>query len=282
MTRVFKSDAMRRLTKKCKSKRGTTLVELIATVAILAIVTSLSLEAMVIAGEEFRRVEALSECERSVSLFQENVNLYAKNATKIDLVDLSNDAAFGPGSTISDAVRWYWHNRNNDPTNPDPDFKLQDAENDPNDTYIDIFIYRSGEMTYKIVKYDETLLPTGIPFKEIVTFHNIKEIDWVCRTANSSVDTVLLDYAITSPTDFELLYSKKSGDTFDKDKYSSKEGAYSVMTGMVINNMESHTGGNQLRMSEDTSNFSSSVAEEDRYRGHLNFVVIRTVPRVAK
>ena len=47
-----KSGTIRRIGKKAKSKRGATLVELIATVAILAIVSSLSFQAIFIASEQ--------------------------------------------------------------------------------------------------------------------------------------------------------------------------------------------------------------------------------------
>lgn len=278
MTRLFKSDAMKRLTKKCRSKRGTTLVEMIATVAILSIVASLSLEAIAIAGEEFRRVKALSECERSISLFQENVNIYAKNAVRIDLVDVNSINGLPSGSDIGATIDWYKTYTRNGAL--DSDDVLQDAENDPSDSYIDVFIYRSGEMSYKIAKIEKNPLNNSMGLKELVTFHNIKEINWVCKQSLGSANSVILDYAITSPTDFELLYSQKPGDTFDTNNYSATEGAYSVMTGMVINNMDisGRRGAAQLRMCEDTSSFSTVGP----YKGDTNFVVIRTVPRVDK
>lgn len=274
MTRLFKSNAMKSLTKKCRSKRGVTLIEMIATVAILSIVASLSLEAIVIAGEEFRRVQALSECQRSISLFQENVNIYAKNAVSIDMVDTTGVASLGPSDDISDAITWYRDQRN---ASTD---KLQDAEYNVDDQYIDIFIYRSGEMSYKIAKYDKNPANMTSPLKELVTFHNIKEIDWVCKPSQGTYGSVIFDYVITSPTDFELLYSRKNVNTFDSTQYNRKRGSYSVMTGTVINNMKSSgiIGNYNLRMSEDTSGFTSP----DAYKGDLNFVVIRTVPRVGK
>ncbi|MEE0264952.1 MAG: hypothetical protein UD936_04925, partial [Acutalibacteraceae bacterium] len=232
-----------------------------------------------IAGEEFRRVQALSECQRSISLFQENVNIYAKNAISIDLVDTTGVASLGPGSDINDAITWY-RDKRNDIATP-PELRLQDAEYDIDDNYIDIFIYRSGEMSYKIAKYDENPVNYTMPFKELVTFHNIKEINWVCKPSQGTYGSVIFDYVLTSPTDFELLYSKKPVvNTFDSAQYSKKRGSYSVMTGMVINNMDTSgiIGKYNLRMSEDTSGFASP----DAYKGDLNFVVIRTVPREDK
>ena len=71
-----KSGTIRRIGKKAKSKRGATLVELIATVAILAIVSSLSFQAIFIASEEYQRATKISECQRSVSLMQRNLDKY--------------------------------------------------------------------------------------------------------------------------------------------------------------------------------------------------------------
>ncbi len=281
MKKELKSNAIKSFVKKCRSKRGFTLLEMITTVAILAIVSSLSFEAMVIASEEYRRVEALSECERSISLFQETVNTYAKNAAGIYLVDKSGETG-SIDDVISDYIDW----RNTDEDLDDP---LQDAENNPDNEYIDIFIYRSGEMTYNIAQYDQT---NGL--EPVVTINGVKSIDWSCKpsqiTTSYPKQKYILDYAVSAPTSFELLYSKTSGQTFQTDdakKYNRTEGVYSVMTGTVLNNMEnSPIGPDQLIMCEDTSGFYSTSEYVDNsdqlYKGDLNFVVIRTVPRVAK
>lgn len=283
MNRFIKTDAMKRLTKKVKNKRGATLVELIATVAILSIVASLSFEAIFMASEEYRRVSTMSECERSISLMQENLNLYAKNAENIIFVDNSSNAA----ATLTNTIEVYPAYR---ATSGDP---LQDAENQAGDDYIDLVLYRSGEFTYTIAKYTAV---TGQPVKweEIVTIGNIKEINLHLKKLKSSFDSgtqasYLLDYAIMSPTGFEMSYSRNgnltAGDLIteenadDKiDDYSSNEGLYSVMTGTVINNMDSWGGLNEIRISEDLPATSASSA----YKGDCNFVVIRTVPREAK
>lgn len=276
MNKLFKTEAMKRLKKSVKSKRGTTLIEMIATVAILAIVASLSFEAMFMASEEFRRVEALSEAERSISLLQDNLNMYAKNATGIKFVDNSG----GTYTDIDDAIQDYIYNASLPGHDP-----MQDAENNPADEYIDLFLYRSGDFTYTLGQYDQTKM-TNPQLKTIVEISNIKEINLLIKELSSSCNDAsgtnyLFDYAVVSPTGFEMLYSKKdtvsSGNVIDSSNYSSNDGSYSVMTGTVLNNIKSSSPGS-LRMSENTS----TLGVAGGYKGDLNFVVIRTVPREAK
>lgn len=278
MNRLFKTKAMKRLTKNIKSKRGATLVELIATVAILTIVASLSLEAMYIAAEEYRRVESISECERSISLLQDNLNLYAKNATYIKLVD---NSASGNSNVFEDLKDYRDEVTNNDPIEYD---NLEDAENTSTHKYIYIFLYRdpNNPFTYTIAKYTKS--PTTSPKLEpIVSISNIKEINFSIKKLQSSFNSNswLFDYAIISPTEFEMLYTKSDTleeDSLNTDEYSNIQGAYSVMNGTVINNEVEGTSTSQLRMCENLPATSTRAA----YDGSRNFIVIKTVPREAK
>ncbi len=279
MNRLLKTDAMKRLTKKIKNKRGATLVELIATIAILSIVASLSFEAMYMAAEEFRRVKSISECERSISLLQDNLNMYIKNASYIKLVD---STSLPTHYSINDCLNYYIHEVTN---NGDAYDNLEDAENVSTDKHIVIFLYRdpSKPFTYTLDKY--TVDPTyGPGWETIVTIDNIKEINFSLRQLQSSYDTKswLLDYAVMSPTDFEMLYSNAGtleADSLNTDEYSNTEGAYSVMTGTVINNKVYSTSASQLRMCE---NLPATPSGRPAYDGSRNFIVIKTVPREAK
>ena len=94
MIRVQKTKAIKRLSKNIRSKRGATLVELIATVAILSIVASLSLQAIIVAAEESQRVKIISESQRAISLIEKQINTYARNATRIDMVTYNELFAF--------------------------------------------------------------------------------------------------------------------------------------------------------------------------------------------
>lgn len=277
MNKLFKTEAMKRLKKSIKSKRGTTLVELVATVAILAIVASLSFEAMHMAAEEYRRAETISEAERSISLLQDNLNMYAKNATSIEFVDNSGESYLD----IEEAIRTYIYN-----SSLPGEIPMQDAENNASDEYIDLFLYRSGDFTYTIGKYVQSEYEPD----PIVEISNIKEINFSLKQLTSSFSngatdaSYLFDYAIVSPTGFEMLYSEKyavsSGEVLDSN-YSNEDGSYSVMTGTVLNNIKSNTsvsGSGNFKICEDLT----GVALGGSYKGDLNFVVIRTVPREAK
>lgn len=279
MNKLLKTEAMKRLTKRVKSKRGTTLIELIATVAILSIIASLSFEAMFMAAEEFRRVRAISESERSISLFQDNLNLYAKNAIDIEFVDNSADDTFLSSDTVYTALRKYIDLRSY--TEP-----LQDAERRTSHKYIDIFIYRSDDFKYTIGKYK---LGSNLP-ETILEVDNIKEVNFALKQLTSSFSNptksnYLLDYAVVSPTNFEMTAADKtavaSGDVIDEDNYSNKSGSYSVMTGTVLNNITDPsvaTSNHYLRICENLD----GVDSESDYKGDFNFVVIRTVKREAK
>ena len=272
---------MKNLTRKVKTKRGATLVELIAVIAILSIVAGLSVEAMYMAAEEYRRVRTVSESERSISLMQENIDLYAKNAVDIDFenYDTWDPSVYSVEGLLTNypTVR---------ATGSDP---LQDAENQPSDKYIDVVLYRSGDFKYTLCKY--TNVPgVGASWEEILTVSNIKEINLDMKKLDSSYSdsggtnaTYMLDYAIMSPTGFEMIYSENKNldvaDAINSGNYSSNEGLYSVMSGTVINNIESWGGATaDLRICENVPATSTTSA----YNGTLNFVVIRTVPREAK
>ncbi|MEE1124797.1 MAG: type II secretion system protein [Acutalibacteraceae bacterium] len=278
MNRLLKTKAMKRLTKNVKSKRGATLVELIATVAILTIVASLSLEAMYIAAEEFRRVESISECERSISLLQDNLNLYAKNATYIKLVD---NSASGNLNVFDDMYDYRKEVTLNAPIDYDD---LEDAENNSNHNYIYVVLYREPDnpFTYTLAKY--TKKTSEMPkWEPIVSISNIKEINFSIKKLQSShnSNSWLFDYAVIAPTEFEMLYTKANTlkeDSLDTDKYSNTEGAYSVMSGTVINNEVKGTSTSQLRMCENLP----ATATRGAYDGSRNFIVIKTVPREAK
>lgn len=285
MNRLCKTNAMNRLKRKIKSRRGATLVELVATMAILTIVASLSFEAMFIAAEEYRRVASLSECERSISLLQENLNLYVKNASYIRLVD-ANDPKYESCVTVGDAMYTYIESTIDSEEKYDD---LQDAEHVDGHNYIYIFLYRSGPFTYKLAKYTEIdehgFGGTKKDITTIMTIDNIKEINFNLRQLISSYGSKswLLDYAIMSPTDFEMIYSKDgtlAEDSLKTENYDNNSGAYSVMSGTVVNNTVEGTGSGKLRMCENLPAVYPS--RPTPYDGSRNFVVIRTVPREGK
>lgn len=253
---LLKTDAIRRLGKKSKSKRGATLVELIATVAILAIVASLSFQAIFIASEEYRRVTKLSECQRSISLMQENLNRYAKTAVKVGLISSYDSAA-----NINQAVNDF----RSDLIAAGDNF--QDAENNSSDTYVDYILCANVPdpvnepdiLEFRFMKYNGS---TNV-FDTVFSVDNIKEMNFDLKLLGSSAhpadkETILLDYTMTSMTTFEII---------NRSIESSNQSEYAVISGIVLNNIKgSPASAASLRINKDNK---------------THFVYIRTTKRNA-
>ena len=289
----FKTDYIRRIGKKMKSKRGTTLVEMIATVAILSIVATMSLQAMVIANEEYRRVDNTSASQRSVSLMQKNFNAYLKNATEVQLVDYSADVTV---NNVTEAITKFRDERTEGFS--DSEYTLNPGE------YNDYILYRSGAFEFTLSKYyvkypADPSAPTSKnnTFVSVFTVTNVKEINFALKTLSATQDTAAniqyeLDYIVTAPTSKELVYTKSDSnralylpDENSPTGYDEEfknvllnnlgAGDYNVLTGTVLNNMygDYSTAVTSLRISEgmtDAGTFDGS---------HKNFVFIRTYPK---
>lgn len=222
-----KSSAIRRIGQKAKSKRGATLVELIATVAILAIVSSLSFQAIFIASEEYQRATKISECQRSISLMQRNLDKYIKTAVKVKFKSSVT------ATNITDAINEFVTECNND---PDTDTKLQDADSDANDKYCDYVLYAfvadpvnaPDALSFRLSKYTKGAGTNS--FKPIFTVDNIKEMNFDLKLMNSSPDSILFDYTMNSMTNFEIINKSIDNNLADKSEYS-------VAAGSVMNNI---------------------------------------------
>ncbi len=290
----WKTDYIKRISRKIKSKKGTTLVEMIATVAILSIVASLSLQALVMAREENRRVDNVSVAQRSISLLQENFNKYLRNAIKIEMID--TDITYSGCNTVEDALREFVMSRT-DVSTPEED-RLADAEatTDP-DEYNDYFLYRSGTFSYTLAKFrksytaaDGTIKTNAIvPIFEV---SNIKEIQFSLKALEGTkigTDTYyVLDYVATAPTNEELVMTKsKSDEGFIPGNWTSNsefisvmqnnldKSLYSINSGTILNNMYGSGGSGtaSLKISEglkDETTFDTTFK---------NFVFIRTLPK---
>lgn len=280
MFTLKKTKALKRLSKCVKSKRGATLIELVATIAILSIVASLSLQAIFIAGEQSRRVNDISECQRVVSLMEKQISMYARNATKIDFVT-ENVTEF---EDLNTAISNYVDRRNSPPAGVDPDpFHDDDVTTSGKtaDKDADYILYWAGNgatnnstgFHITLAKYNKDATGSN-KFETITTVDNIKEINFMIRELSSKKLTAtdssyLLDYTLISPTGFEIL-----DQTLDSG--AAKKGAYSVFSGVVLNNVKNFSGphlGNSFRISEPIVRSNGSK--------DYNFVIFRTV-RVAK
>ncbi len=286
-----KTDYIRRLGKKCRSKRGTTLVELIATVAILSIVATFSLQAIMIAHEENTRVNNISLSQRSISLMQENFNVYVKNAVEVELVKVTQP--IGTVGTVQAAI----NNFINERTAATPPDNFRDFDTDPSDEYNDYILYRSGVFQYTLAKYNKATMS----FQGIFTVDDIKEINFsfkvITGSLNGSKKDYALDYVISSPVGRESVFVKTNSDDV-KSKWNTPwvyesefqeaivnnltEGDYSVVTGTVLNNMYGDTStASDLRISEgytEAGGVGGGVSSNDG--SYRNFVFIRILPKV--
>ncbi len=268
MSSFFKTDAIRRLGKKAKSKRGATLVEMVATLAILTIVATLSLEAMFIARSEQSRITNISESQRSISLMQENLNKYLKTAVDIELCD-----GYASASTIDDAIIQYTSDRN---SGSDP---LQDYDNPPisgsADNYNDYIFYRSGTFSYTLAKYYRYHGANSNVFVPIFTVDNIKELKFSFKKliSSGSAEQYMMDYAITSPTNDEFTEGSAIANADNIQK-----GEYSIATGTILNNIYGSgvsTAVSSMRISEGLISDGSNDGSDK------HFLFIRTTPKVA-
>lgn len=253
----IKTSAIRRIGKKAKSKRGATLVELIATVAILAIVSSLSFQAIFIASEEYRRATKISECQRSISLMQRNLDKYIKTAVKVKFKSSVS------ATDITEAINEFVTDCNND---SDTDTKLQDADSDADDKYCDYVLYAfvadptnaPTALSFRLSKYTKSAGTNA--FKEIFTVDNIKEMNFDLKLLNSSPNSVLFDYTMNSMTNFEIINKSIENDLADKSEYS-------VAAGSVMNNIADPSVAGSLNISTYNNNHNT------------NFVYFRTTQR---
>ncbi len=286
-----KTDYIRRLGKKFRSKRGTSLVELIATVAILGIVATFSFQAIIIANDENTRVNNISVSQRSISLMQKNFNLYVKNAVEIELVNVTEPIS--TVGTVEVAINKFVDER----TAATPPDHFRDFDTDPSDEYNDYILYRSGVFQYTLAKYNKATMK----FTSVFSVDDIKEINFSFKvltgTVNGSKKDYALDYVISSPTSRESVFVTTNSDNV-KSKWSTPwvyeedfqkaivnnitEGAYSVITGTVLNNMYGDTStASNLRISEgytETGGVGGGVSSNDG--SYRNFVFIRILPRV--
>lgn len=275
MRKFFRTDAIKRFGKKAKSKRGATLIEMVATVAILSIVATLSFEAMFIAADEQRRINNLSESQRSISLMQENLNKYLKTAVTIELCN-----SYASEPTIDDALQQFANDKNSSPVATE---HLQDHDNPPPtgavDDYNDYVFYRSGTFKYTLAKYHRYHGGVSNVFVPIFTVENIKESKFSLKplhSVNGTNKQYIMDYAITSPTHDEFIEGKAIDDPA-RILENIQKGEYSIASGTILNNIYGSMAiaTSSLRISEGLESDGGNDGSDK------HFVFIRTTPKVA-
>lgn len=171
--------------KHCKSKHGSTLIELIATVAILGILSTVCLSALYSVSSLFTKVNNTSLSQRTCALVQQNLAMYANSATMCKSYTRS---------TLP-TVRGISSN------------EMQDCD-DPNNTtktpvcqYNDYIIRAKSDGVIEIAKFDATLSPNG--FTTVTKLSDVKEIQFKVVQLSSS-DGFILTYKITTTTDYVI------------------------------------------------------------------------------
>ena len=165
MKKKFVSDTLKRLSKQCtKTKKGSTLVELICTIAILAIVSTICLSSLYSLSSIAEKGQNISVAQRSCSLFSEQFAVYAKNSPYIQLYN-------------SMPVDFYGYNS----AAPSPNITdLMDADVPTMGDYDEFLIYEGSQPnTIVFAKFNGGIKPfTPNSFEVINKIDNIKSIEF--------------------------------------------------------------------------------------------------------
>lgn len=180
MKHIFTKKIQRFAVRHSKSKKGSTLIELVATIAILGIVSSISISALHAMANIAKNGEKISVAQRTCALLSDQFLTYSKSATQIlkytEMPDL----------TIY-----------NDPHNLDG-FMDADASPPAGDKN-DYFISSDGNGNILFQKFDSATCS----LKTITSIDNVKSIVFHVK-ALSIADKRLLEYTITTTDDYEI------------------------------------------------------------------------------
>ena len=187
MKKITKEKIRHYSTRYAKSKAGTTLVELVAVIAILAITSGSCVGAMFAMVDVAKRGQQVSESQRICALLGEQFLLYG------------NTASFAQSYTSAPSLTAY------DPTTNPAGF--MDANNGRGE-YNEFFVSASTtkDCTIQFQRFDSTLSPYGMD--NITTIDNIKKIDFtvdeLALPDTSKGKKYVLEYTITTSYDYEI------------------------------------------------------------------------------
>lgn len=168
-----------------KSKKGTTLIELVATIAILGIVSSISLGALYSMADIAKAGQKVSVSQRVCTLFSKQLSLYGRNASNIDFY-----------STMPSSEKYDEH------SNPNGFMNKDQSCGDK----IDYFIAAgSAENSIDFLMFDSSVTPCR--YKVITTVDKIKSIEFTVKRLNLpdySIKKYMLSYSITTTENYEI------------------------------------------------------------------------------
>lgn len=195
-----------------KAKAGATLVELVAVVCILAIMSTTCISGMFAMADVAKRGYDLSYCERTSDMISKQLSVYGNS-----------------GSDVQGYVNMPTVSAYNKTSNPGG---FMDAEN-PSGGYgnkNDYFLYADPNVEYRLIlaRFDTTTSP--YQFKTVTTIDNVKSITFNVQKLNMSAERkYILQYTVTTVG------------TNIWDQATKKRVEYTMSSGVVLNNTNSST-----------------------------------------
>ena len=182
MKRIFTKRIQRFAVRHSKSKKGSTLIELVATIAILGIVSSISLSALYAMANIAKNGEKISVSQRTSALLSEQFLVYGNTATAIETY-----------TSIPTLIKY-------DELNCPDGFMDADADPPVGDKN-DYFISADGKGNILFQKFDFST--SSYSLKTITTVDKVKSIVFRNKTLNIN-NKHLLEYTITTTDDYEI------------------------------------------------------------------------------
>lgn len=211
-----------------KAKAGATLVELVAVVCILAIMSTTCISGMFAMADVAKRGYDLSYCERTSDMISKQLSVYGNS-----------------GSDVQGYVNMPTVSAYNKTSNPGG---FMDAEN-PSGGYgnkNDYFLYADPNVEYRLIlaRFDTTTSP--YQFKTVTTIDNVKSITFNVQKLNMSAERkYILQYTVTTVG------------TNIWDQATKKRVEYTMSSGVVLNNTNDSTSITELTSGNDTITMKS-------------------------
>lgn len=168
------------------TKTGSTLVELIAVVAILGIISAGVFTTLFSVSNLYKKVNDVSSSQRISALVHENLSLYANTAVNIKSkgkADLNSPSLYDITSKPNG---------------------FQDADNYSSHDYVDYFIRSVSAGEIEICKFNAVSIGGSYGYKTVVQISGVKEITFNVVSLNSSSGYSMLNYSVTTETGYTI------------------------------------------------------------------------------
>lgn len=192
-----------------KAKAGATLVELVAVVCILAIISTTCISGMFAMADVAKRGYDLSYCERTSDMISKQLSVYGNSGSDVQgYVNMPTVSVYNETSNTGG---------------------FMDAENPSGGSgnKNDYFLYADPNVEYRLIlaRFDATSPPK---FKTVTTIDNVKSITFNVQKLNMSPERkYILQYTVTTVG------------TNIWDQATKKRVEYTMSSGVVLNNTNS-------------------------------------------